>query len=119
MTTPPIEWTFKRGDDWTASAPIVVSVGGSPQDLTDAGWSVAVQARPSENAAKYVEVEVDEDRLADSEVLLSLPRETTETMAPRVWVVDVQITGPGIGRRSSSTFGLSVVADVTREEEAP
>lgn len=104
----------KRGDDKTFRT-IVVTVGGSPQDLTASGWSVDAQLRRTEDSATAVTCAADEAELADSRVVLSLTDTQTAAMAPGTWVGDVEVTGPD-GVHSSDTFTVEVVADVTRVE---
>lgn len=103
---------FKRGDDATFRA-IVVSVAGSPQDLTADGWEVRAQLRPYVSSGDLVTPAVDAAELVDSRVVLSLDREATTAMQARTWVGDVEVTGPD-GRSSSATFRVVVEADVTR-----
>jgi hypothetical protein len=122
MTLP--EWACKRGDDFFAPQPIVIKrkVEGVPvvQDLTDPDWTYAVQARPRNPAdsATFVDFTIDDDSalLEVGELLLSLPRATTATMAVGAWRIDVQTTNdaiPRLGRQSSLTFPLVIEQDIT------
>ena len=118
MTLP--EWALKRGDDFTAPQPIVVKVDTVAQDLTDADWSYAAQARLRSDDATVVDFDIDPDTalLAAGKLVLTLPRATTEDMAVGGWVIDVEATNDtldGVGRKSSETFTLTVKNDVTRE----
>jgi hypothetical protein len=114
------EWALKRGDDFTAPQAIVVKVDTVAQDLTDADWTYAAQARLRSDDATVVDFDIDPDTalLEDGKLVLSLPRATTEDMEVGGWVIDVEATNDtidGVGRKSSATFTLTVKNDVTRE----
>lgn len=102
----------KKGTDYTFRT-IDVSVGGSPQDLTEEGWTVSCEFRPNEFSDVAVEPNIAEGPLEDSEVVLSLSAEQTAAMAAQVWKGDVKVEGP-TGISKSETFDIIVVAAVTQ-----
>lgn len=115
MTTP--TWRLKRGDDWTAPQDIAVTLEDVAVDLTD-GWSITSQARYGTAQGDAVDFVVDEDTalLEAGKVRLGLTAEQTAAMATGEWLVDVQTDHADHGRKSSETWVLEVVADVTRGE---
>lgn len=104
--------TRKRGDDWTFRTIRVKNAEGQPIDLTEDGWSVACQLRPGESSSSKVTPSIREADLAAGGVVLQVAKEVSEKMEPRLWAGDLQVDGPD-GRRSSSTFVIEVVRDVT------
>jgi hypothetical protein len=103
---------LKRGDDKTFRA-IAVTVDGVTADLTGEDWDVRAQLRPFVSSATEITPAIAAEPLAQGRIVLVLDRALSETMAPGVWVGDVEVTGPG-GRQSSETFAVTIHADVTR-----
>lgn len=119
MTVP--KWECKRGDDFYAPAPIVVKVGGVRQDLTAADWDIQVQGRANPNDTEVaVPASYDEDSalLAEGEIWLILDR--SDTADPRgEHYFDLQVTNDTllkVKRKTSQTWTITFVDDVTRDE---
>jgi hypothetical protein len=109
---------FKRGD--TPDIPAVnFTKGGQPVDLSDVDVTVTCQLRPSLGSATVVVPDIDLTKLPESIIQLSLTPDVTRTMQPGVWVGDIEVTIPAFGTKSSETFELEVIADVTVPVVAP
>jgi hypothetical protein len=111
MTTHPLttDLQFKRGDDFDFG--IDVTDGDEPANLT--GYTVRCQLRyTSEESDTVVTPTLDDGDFAIGRANYTIPRATAEAMAPGVWVVDFEATSDK--RRSSRTFTVRVIPDVTR-----
>lgn len=102
--------TRTRGDDWTIVANLAVD--GTPVDLT--GAVVTAQVRISPDAAVTATFVATVSDATNGEIMLTLGRAVTETIAPGVYRYDVEVDGGG----ERTTYGvasvLRVEADVTR-----
>lgn len=118
MTVP--AWECKRGDDFYAPAPIVVKVGGVAQDLTDTDWELAIHGRanPNDSEPAFTPTWDDDPALLEAgEVWLIISREDTAALSGEHYV-DLQVTNdtlPKVKRKTSATWTVTFVDDVTRE----
>lgn len=106
--------SFKRGDD-VVFPTIVFKKGGVNVDLSVDGVTVKCQLRPHIDSRTFVTPYIDNDKLSESKIVMTLAKATTTAMEPRTWVGDVEVTLED-GTRSSDTFEVVVKPDVTREE---
>lgn len=109
---------FKRGDSHTFRTITVRDSNDTPIDLTQSGWSARIQLRPNANNGTYVELAIASVGLATGQVVASITPAQSKTMEPGTWVGDIEVVGPD-GTRSSDTFEVEVVADVTQPVVAP
>lgn len=118
MTVP--VWECKRGDDFYAPQPIVVKVGGVAQDLTDPDWDIQVQCRTTATSGEVAFTptwDTDTALLEAGELWLIFDRADTEGKVG-TYSLDVQATNdtlPKVKRKSSQTWTVTFVADVTQD----
>ena len=115
--------TLKRGDTWFCTHPMAYEAGGNTFDLTDPRFEVAGQLRIKESVDQVAAVfDFDEDQLAASVCLPSLAESNTALLTPgKTYYGDVEVldTTGEYGRRSTGTFQIQVLWDVTRPGDPP
>lgn len=119
MTHKPIVASWKRGEDVTVAVLTCVDGDDNPVDLSQGGYAIAWQLRPTEPSPVFVDVEIDLNQLGSEDGIVAgtLAREVTATMTAGYWVSDVRVIDTGSNQALiSKTFYVYVHPQVTREE---
>lgn len=107
--------SYKRGDDIVLQ-PVQANYDGDPIDFTDPDWGIACQLRRSVDAARAIDITDFGDDIDDGLLRGVITSEVSADMNPGKWVGDYQATGPD-GVKSSQTFSITIVPDVTRPDD--